>query len=76
MGRLTFRGQRIARLRQLGLLQHPGLVARQRNALIELAVDLPAQLAHRPAAAQCLGFVEVAGLRSLHRQKPNIGGPR
>ena len=43
-------------LRRRALDQHRGLVLGQRSALVELAVDLPVELAHAPAAAQGFGF--------------------
>mmetsp|Transcript_42322 Transcript_42322/g.99368 ORF Transcript_42322/g.99368 Transcript_42322/m.99368 type:complete len:305 (-) Transcript_42322:2094-3008(-) len=56
--------------------QHRRLVFRQRRALVELAADLPIQLAHAPAAAQGLGFIELARMLVLDRQQPHIGRPR
>ena len=57
------------------LLQHGGLVLRQGDALIELAADLAIQLAHRPATAQRLGFIEGAGCLAFHGQELDVGRP-
>ena len=56
-----FRRDEVAGLGLFGLSQHRRLVVRQGGAFVELAVDLAVELAHRPAAAQGLGFVEGAG---------------
>ena len=63
----------VAGFGNLGLSQHGGLVARQGDALVELAVHLPVELAHRPAAAQRFGFVEGAGLRVFDREQAHVG---
>ena len=41
--------------------EHGGLVAREGGAFVELAVHLPLELAHGPAAAQSFGVVEGEG---------------
>src|SRR3546814_10205805 len=52
----------IFRLRHGALDQHRRLVLRQRRAFVELAVDLPVELAHAPAAAQGFDLIELAGV--------------
>lgn len=49
---------RVFRFGHRPFAQHRGLVAGKGGPLVELAVDLPLQLSHRPAAAQGLGMIE------------------
>jgi hypothetical protein len=68
--------QAIVGLDQRALLEHQGLVTGQSGAFVELAVDLPIQLTHRPPTAQGLSLVEAAGLLALHREEAHVGRPR
>src|SRR5581483_4966017 len=52
------------------------LPLRQRGSLVELRADLPVELSHRPAAAQCFGLVEPAAVQTFDGQQPDIVGPR
>ena len=71
-----FLGQHhVARLTARALSKHRRLVSRQRRALVELGLNLAIELAHRPAGAQGLGFVETPGVLILYRQQANLGRP-
>ena len=72
---LLLHGHRIDRPRLRALDQHHCLVPGEHGALVELAADLTVELAHRPAAAQGLRFVELARLRIALAQQPDIGRP-
>ena len=43
--------------------------------LVELSIDLPIQLPHRPAAANRLGLVEFLGASCRDRHQPDVVGP-
>src|SRR5664280_2666353 len=62
----------------LGALgEHLLLIAREDGALVELAVDLAAELSHRPSAAQRLGVVELPCLRRTGAaEEQNVVRPR
>ncbi|MFM1880134.1 MAG: hypothetical protein RLZZ344_368 [Pseudomonadota bacterium] len=66
----------VATLGHLSLVQHRRLVGGKCGALIEPAANLAIQLGDGPAAAQCLRFVEGAGLRALDGEQAHIGRPR
>jgi hypothetical protein len=51
----------VSRLRLATFGQHGGLVARKAGALVELAVNLPLELAYGPATAQGFGVIKSEG---------------
>jgi hypothetical protein len=61
------RGDSIRGHRERCLGQHRVLVPGQCRALVELAFDLPVELAHAPAATQRMRLVEPASLAILDR---------
>ncbi|GIW41862.1 MAG: hypothetical protein KatS3mg076_2439 [Candidatus Binatia bacterium] len=65
----------VARRRAGAFAKHGRLVARERGALVKLALDLPFELADRPAAAQRFGFVEAPCLVALEREQADVGRP-
>ena len=56
----------------LSLAQHGGFISGYCCTLVELGVDLPVELSHRPSTSQGFGLVKPASILVLHRQKADI----
>src|ERR1035438_3811255 len=71
-----FRRDCVARLGDFSFLEHRGFVPRKRNALVELAADLPVQLPDGPAGTKGFSLVKRSRLRALDGKQPDVCGPR
>jgi len=67
------RGHPVARHGQRSLFQQSGLVPGEGGAFVELAVDLPVELAHGPTPAKGLRFVEGAAIGARYGEQADIG---
>jgi len=72
---LLIRGHEILRAWFLPPDEQGCLFPRQQRPFVKLRADLAFQLTHRPAAANCFGFVELARHLFRDRQQPDVVRP-